>query len=61
MGVKVTPVSDGYTGLFDVQKVLRAAQRGAACKVDLSDHWDPFAVADVPVEKLRAEYGIPGM
>ena len=54
-------MSDGYTGLFDVQKVLRAAQRGAACKVDLSDHWDPFAVADVPVDKLRAQYGIPAL
>ena len=61
IGVKVTPVSDGYTGLFDVQKVLRAAQRGAACKVDLSDHWDPFAVADVPVDKLRTQYGIPAL
>jgi hypothetical protein len=40
-------------------KVLRAAERGAACKVDLSDHWDAFAVADAPVEQLRAEYGIP--
>jgi hypothetical protein len=50
---------DGYTGLFDVPKVLRAAQRGAACKVDLSDHWDLFAVADAPLEQIRAEYGIP--
>jgi ubiquinone biosynthesis protein Coq4 len=61
LGVKVTPVSAGYTGLFDVQKVLRAAERGAACKVDLSDHWDPFAVADAPVEQLRTEYGIPAL
>jgi ubiquinone biosynthesis protein Coq4 len=61
LGVKVTPVSDGYTGLFDVPKVLKAAERGAACKVDLSDHWDPFAVADAPVEQLRAEWGIPAL
>jgi len=61
LGVKVTPVTNGYTGLFDVPKVLSAAQRGAACKVDLSDHWDAFAVADVPVEQLRAEYGIPSL
>jgi ubiquinone biosynthesis protein Coq4 len=59
LGLRVTPVSPGYTGLFDVAKVLRAAERGAACTVDLSDHWDPFAVADAPVEQLRAEYGIP--
>ena len=61
LGVKVTPVTDGRTGLFDVPKVLRAAQRGAACKVDLSDHWDPFAVADAPLEQIRAEYGIPSL
>ena len=61
LGMKVTPITDGYVGLFDVAKVLRAAQRGAACKVDLSDHWDPFAVADAPLEQLRAEYGIPAL
>lgn len=61
LGVKVTPATDGQTGLFDVPKVLRAAQRGAACKVELSDHWDPFAVADVPLERIRAEYGIPAL
>src|SRR5262245_47547585 len=59
LGMKVTPITDGFVGLFDVAKVLRAAQRGAACKVDLSDGWDPFAVADAPLEQLRAEYRIP--
>lgn len=59
LGVKITPVADAETGLFDVQKVLRAAQRGAACKVDLSDHWDPFAVAHLSVEEVRARYAIP--
>jgi ubiquinone biosynthesis protein Coq4 len=59
LGLKMTPATDSQTGLFDVPKVLRAAHRGAACTVDLSDHWDPFAVADAPVEQIRAEYGIP--
>jgi hypothetical protein len=59
LGVKVTPATGPQTGLFDVPKVLRAAHRGACCKVDLSRGWDPFAVADVPVERLRVEYGIP--
>jgi ubiquinone biosynthesis protein Coq4 len=59
LGLKVTPASDGFTGLFDVSKVLRAARRGAACKVDFSDRWDLFAAADAPIEQLRAEYGIP--
>jgi ubiquinone biosynthesis protein Coq4 len=61
LGLKVTPVTDGQVGLFDVPKVLRAAQRGAACKVDLSDRWDPFAVADAPLEQIRSEYGIPAL
>lgn len=61
LGVKVTPATGGRVGLFDVPKVLRAAQRGAACKVDLSNGWDAFAVADAPVEQLRAEYGIPAL
>ena len=61
LGIKVTPATGPQTGLFDVPKVLRAAQRGAACKVDLSHRWDPFAVADAPVEQIRAEYGIPAL
>jgi tellurite resistance protein len=59
LGVKVTPVAEGEKGLFDVPKVLQAAQRGAACKVDLSDHWDAFSVVDRPLGAVRAEYGIP--
>jgi hypothetical protein len=61
LDIKVTPVSPGYAGLFDVPKVLHAAQRGAGCRVDLSGHWDPFAVADAPLEQIRAEYGVPAL
>jgi tellurite resistance protein len=61
LGIKVTPATGPQTGLFDVPKVLRAAQRGASCKVDLSHRWDPFAVADAPLEQIRAEYGIPAL
>jgi hypothetical protein len=61
LGLKVTPATDAQTGLFDVTKVLRAAQRGAACRVDLSDRWDPFPVAHLPVEQVRAEFGIPAL
>jgi hypothetical protein len=25
----------------------------------VSDHWDPFAVAGLPLEQVRSEYGIP--
>jgi hypothetical protein len=61
LGVKVTPATDAQTGLFDVPKVLRAAERGAACEVDLSDHWDPFPVAHMPLEQVRTEFGIPAL
>lgn len=59
LGIGLTPIAKAETGLFDVEKVMRAAARGAACNVDLSDHWDPFAVASLPLEQVRADYGIP--
>jgi hypothetical protein len=35
LGLRITPVAKGYRGLFDVNAVLRALERGAACRVDL--------------------------
>jgi hypothetical protein len=58
MGLRITPIAKAERGYFDVKKVIRAAERGAACKVDLSDGWDLFSVADVPLAELRASYGI---
>jgi hypothetical protein len=37
----------------------RAVERGAACKVDLGAGFDLFAYADLPLERVRAELGIP--
>ncbi|MBH8562878.1 hypothetical protein I8748_11915 [Nostoc sp. CENA67] len=37
---------------------MHALQRGAACKVDLSDNWNFWEVVDVPVQELRDRYGI---
>ena len=59
LGLRLTPIARGQHGLFDVQRVLRAAERGAACKQDFSAGFDYFAHADVPLERLRAELGIP--
>src|SRR5262249_36578 len=59
LGIKITPAAEAERGLFDVPKVIRAAARGAACKVDLSDHWEPWEVAALPLEEVRARYGIP--
>ncbi|MEB3178745.1 MAG: hypothetical protein VKL59_06930 [Nostocaceae cyanobacterium] len=58
-GVKITPVADAYQGLFNIPLVMHALQRGAACKVDLSDNWNFWEVVDLPVEELRQRYGIP--
>jgi len=59
LGVRLTPIAKGEVGYFDVPKVLRAARRGASCNVDLSSGWDFWSVAAVPLEELRARYGIP--
>lgn len=59
LGVKVTPIADGYVGLFDVDKVMTALARGAACKVDLSDRWDFWPYLPRPLDEVRAELGIP--
>lgn len=58
LGLRITPVAKGERGLFDVRKVLRALARGAACKVDFSDHFDFFKYAHEPLEELRARWGV---
>jgi len=59
IGMRITPVAKGYQGLFDVPRVLRALERGACCKVDLSEGYDIFGNKDRPLEEVRAELGIP--
>ena len=59
LGIKVTPIAAARTGLFDVRKVLRAAERGAACRDDLSARWDHWAWVELPVDEARARLGIP--
>lgn len=60
MGMRITPVAKGERGFFDPKDVIRAAQRGASCRVDLSDpeQWDFWQVAREPIAELRARYGI---
>lgn len=61
LGIRITPIAKGERGHFDAKAVLRAAQRGAACTVDLSnpEEWDFWSVAHVPVDELRDRYGVP--
>ena len=39
-------------------RAVRAHQRGARCRLDLTDGWDYWAVVDQPVAALAREYGI---
>jgi hypothetical protein len=59
LGVRLTPVARAQRGYFDVKRVLRAAERGAACKVDLGSGFDPFAYADMSLDTMRRRLGIP--
>jgi hypothetical protein len=38
--------------------MFRALERGAACKIDPTDGWDPWPVMNESLETLRARYGI---
>lgn len=58
-GIKITPVADAAEGLFDIPLVMNALQRGAACTVDLSDHWNFWDVVEIPLQEVRKRYGIP--
>jgi hypothetical protein len=57
--VKVTPVAEAEGGYFDADRLVTALTRGAACKLDLSDHWDFWPYLPRPLEAVRNELGIP--
>jgi hypothetical protein len=57
LGLRINPNLTAK-GLFDPKPVLRALERGAACKVDLTDHWDPWPYFERPLGEVRAELGI---
>jgi len=59
LGLRVTPIAKGQHGLFDVPKVLNRLQRGASCKMDLSDHFDFFRYAPERLDVLRARWEVP--
>lgn len=59
LGLKITPVADAEIGKLDVDKLMVALGRGAACKVDISDHWDFWPHMPRPLEEVRAELEIP--
>ncbi len=59
LGIRVTPATPGVRGMFNPKKVLVALRRGAACRIDPTEGWDPWPVMEHSLENVRAEYGIP--
>jgi hypothetical protein len=59
LGLKITPIAPALTGHLDVDKVMTALARGAACTVDLSDGWDHWPHMKRPLAEVRAELRIP--
>jgi hypothetical protein len=60
LGLRLTPIAKAEYGYFDVARVLRAAERGAACNVDLAE-FELFTHAHEPLEGLRERLGIPAL
>ena len=62
-GLQMSPFAEAATGFYNdkpgaIDDIVRAFARGSRMKVDLTDHWDFWAVLDRPVDELRKEYGI---
>jgi hypothetical protein len=61
LGMKLTPIAEAEVGYFDVDKVVTALARGAACNVDLSDHWDVWPLMPRPLEEVRRLLQVPAL
>ncbi len=59
LGIKVSPYSEGMLGHFDPERVLGALRRGMAMNKDLSVDWDYWPDLSLPLEEVRAKYGVP--
>jgi hypothetical protein len=59
LGLKLTPIAEPEVGYFDVEKVVTALSRGAACNTDLSDHWNFWPLLPLPLDEVRGLLEIP--
>jgi tellurite resistance protein len=58
VGIRMTPITQARTGMFDPLKAMIALRRGAAMNVDLNDGWDYWPVMAEQVDELRRRYNI---
>lgn len=60
LGIKLNEIAQSFRGAYDPRRFWTAWDRGAATTVDVVDAgWDFWAATEVPLEELRAEYGVP--
>lgn len=60
LGIGVAPITPGTSLQFDAPAVLAALRRGSRMNTDLTDgHWDYWADLSLPLEAVRAKYGVP--
>lgn len=58
VGIRMTPITQARTGMFDPLKAMIAVRRGASMNVDLNDGWNYWPVMGEQVEELRRRYNI---
>ncbi|HEX8751919.1 MAG TPA: hypothetical protein VF731_00755 [Solirubrobacterales bacterium] len=60
LGIKLNEIAQSFRGAYDPRRFWTAWDRGAATTVDVVDEgWDFWAATEVPLEELRAAYGVP--
>lgn len=60
LGIRLNDVAGSYKGAYEPRHFWTAWDRGAATTVDVvDDGWDFWAATEVPLETLRADYGVP--
>ncbi len=57
---RLNDIANSSTGAFEPRRFWTAWERGAATTVDVvAPDWDFWGATPVPLEELRAEYGVP--
>jgi hypothetical protein len=60
VGIKLNEIAKTFRGAYEPRRFWIAWDRGAATTVDVVDpDWDFWAATEVPLDELRAAYGVP--
>jgi hypothetical protein len=62
LGVKLNDIAHSNTGVFEPAHFWTAWERGSQVTTDIvAPDWDFWGATTVPLEELRAAYGVPGV